>query len=93
VLLGQLLAATLSVGFDAADPDFSASTSALGDQILCNTGLPCDGMSVADLLADAQAVAGACGGSLSPSEANACLTAVNENYVDGTQDNGLLCAP
>ncbi len=93
VFLSQLLAASLSAGFDAADPDFSEAAGLLPDQILCNTGMACDGTSVAELLSEANAVIGGCDGTLTASELSDCLTAINENYVDGTTDNGLLCAP
>ena len=97
VLLAQLLALELSVGFDLnlADPDFSASDQALLDQVVCDTGTACDGMTISALLDEANIVVGGCAGStgLSASELSDCLMLVNENYVDGTEDLGKVCAP
>jgi hypothetical protein len=95
VFAGQLTAASLSVGFDAADPDFSESSSSLAGLVLCNTGSACDGLSVSAVVADANLVIGGCAGAtgLSAAELSSCLAVVNENFVDGTSDEGHLCAP
>jgi hypothetical protein len=95
VFAGQLTAASLSVGFDAADPDFSESSSSLAGLVLCNTGSACDGLSVSAVAADANPVIGGCAGAtgLSAAQLSSCLALVNENFVDGTSDEGHLCAP
>jgi hypothetical protein len=94
VLAGQLTAATLSLGFDAADPAFSASSEPLAGLVICGTGTSCDGLAVGTVVADANLVLGGCAGltGLSAVELNTCLAAVNENFVDGTTDAGHLCA-
>ena len=93
VLLAQLLALELSVGFDLFDPDFSVSEQALIDQIVCNTGTGCDGMTIEELLEEANIVVGGCVGStgLSAGDLADCLMLVNENYVDGEVDLGMVC--
>ena len=95
VLLAQLLALKLSVGFDLADPDFSVSEQALIDQVVCNTGTGCDGMTIEELLVEANLVVGGCTGStgLSASDLADCLMLVNEKFVDGEVDLGMVCAP
>ncbi|MBI2423746.1 MAG: hypothetical protein HYV27_13025 [Candidatus Hydrogenedentes bacterium] len=95
VLAGQLLALALSLGFDAADPDFGASDSPLGSQLLCNTGTAGDGLTVQQIFDEANLVMGGCGQTLglNVDTLNTCLTVINENYVDGTTNNGSLCNP
>ena len=98
VLLGQLLAATLNVGFDAYDPDFGESDDLLGDQIVCNTGnaaVDALGLSVAELIADAESFVGGCGSAygLNRGALVTALTAINENYHEGDLDLGYLCNP
>lgn len=90
VLAGQLVAATLSTGFDAYDANFGASGLSLGDLFFTNG--PHAGWSVNQLLAFAnQAIGGCVAANLS--ELNESLTMLNENYTDGSTDNGnLACA-
>ncbi len=83
---GQLVAATLNVGFDAADPSFSTNSVLLGDLLYTN-GLFV-GMTVNEVLAIANEVIGGCSDEYSPAQLTAALTLFNENYVDGTTDNG-----
>lgn len=93
VLAGQLLAASLTLGFDATDPDFAESPDLLADQVLCGTGTAFDGWTVGDLVYEANVVLGDCESDYEPGEISEALTIVNENYVDGEVDNGYICAP
>ncbi len=95
VLGGQLTALALTLGFDAADPDFSASRALLSSRVLCNTGTACDGMTVQEVFDEASLILGGCGGStgLTASQIADALALINENYVDGTTDLGFICAP
>ena len=95
VLLAQLLALELSLGFDVADPDFSLSGAAFVDQIICNTGTAFEGMSIGALADEANIVLGGCTGTtgLSAGELSYYLTLVNENYAGGEVDLGMVCAP
>lgn len=90
VLAGQLVAATLSAEFDAYDANFGASGLSLGD--LFFTSGPHAGWSVSQLLDYAnQAIGGCVDADLSA--LNESLSILNENFVDGTTDNGnLACA-
>jgi hypothetical protein len=88
VLAGQLVAATLSVGFDANDPGFGYSGNLLGN--LYVTSGPFQGMQVHEVLDAANTFIGGCGGPWTASALNAVLTAINENYVGGTMDGGFL---
>ncbi len=91
VLAGQLVAATLSVGFDAYDPDFGASSGLLGDATI-NSGTFA-GWTVNQLLQEANNFIGGCASSYTASQLNSALSMVNENFVDGTTNNGFLtCA-
>lgn len=90
-LAGQLVALTLSVGFDAYDPDFGMSSSMLADATL-NNGM-FQGWTVQQLLDEANSFIGGCGSSFSASQLSDALAMVNENFVDGTTNNGDLdCA-
>lgn len=92
VLAGQVVALALNAGFDAYDEGFSVADDDLGDQII-NSG-PFSGMTVYDLLDEANDFLGGCGsGNFSASQLNAAVTAVNENYVDGNVDYGFLDCP
>jgi len=91
VLAGQLVAATLSIGFDAADESFSESIANLGDYTLSSG--PMGGLSVSEVIAEANAFIGGCETNYSGSELNTALTAINESYVDGSGQNGTLNCP
>ena len=98
----QVLTLLINVKADEADADFGAASSLLGslkveideDDILAHpewaalTGW--NGKTVSEILAIAQDVLGGCSESVTPSEANAIVTAINENFDNGTVDNGLL---
>jgi hypothetical protein len=87
---GQLLALSLSVGFDDNDPNFAPSEVRLGDMII-NEG-PFEGMTVRNFLAFAnQVIGGTASGNLE--DIHATATAINENYVDGKMDGGYLRCP
>ncbi|MFM7216459.1 MAG: hypothetical protein ACKO1U_00420 [Bacteroidota bacterium] len=88
VLAAQLVAATLNVGFDNYDPAFAASTDALEDRFLAVA--PFEGMTVGELLVAANEVIGGCSTTYSYTDLNAALTAINQNYDNGTTDNGDL---
>lgn len=86
VLAGHLVAATLSIGFDAYDPDFSENDLALSD-LVYNNG-PFLGWTLAEVIAEANKVLGGCDSDYSPSSIKSAVAMFNENYVDGTMDNG-----
>ena len=90
VLAGQVVALSLSVAFDACDPDFSEQDGALGD-LVAQSG-DCEGMSASDILAAGNCVLSGrsdCG--VDASTINECLSDANESHVDGTDSSGYLC--
>ncbi len=91
VLAGQVVALSLSVGFDAYDANFGSSTSGLGAQII-NSGTFA-GWSVQQLLTEANRVLGGCASVYSASAINNAVSSINENYVDGTTNKGFLRCP
>jgi hypothetical protein len=93
VLAGQVLALSLSVGFDLYDADFGECDTALAEMVVADEGSACHGMTVLEVLSEANAVLGGCESEFSASEINDCVTAINENYVDGDSDNGFLALP
>ncbi|MCW5900265.1 MAG: T9SS type A sorting domain-containing protein [Flavobacteriales bacterium] len=88
VLAGQLLAATISVGMDAYDPGFGASSTLLGNAIVASG--PFAGWTVNAVLAAANDFIGGCGGSYTAPQFNSVLTAINENFTGGNTNNGFL---
>ncbi len=92
VLAAQLVAAKLSVGFDAYDPDFGAAGTLLGNTYITSGMFA--GWTVSGVIEAADAYIGGCASTYTASQFNAVLTAINENFVDGTNNNGFLaCAP
>lgn len=83
---GQLVAATLTLGFDAYDPNFSSNAQSIAD-LIYNNGIFV-GMTVGELVAIANDVIGGCSDEYSPAQLTQGLALFNENYVDGTTDNG-----
>ena len=88
VLSSQLIALTLSVGFDANDPNFSASSASLASLTIKSGTFA--GMSVAAFLQVANDVIGGCSSQYTPAQLNTVATAINENFDNGTVDNGYL---
>ncbi len=85
-IAGQLVAATLNVGFDSYDANFGNGSNTLSDMYCNFSGFY--GVKVSDLLAEAnQRIAGASTVHTS-SALNNALTKLNENYDNGNQDNG-----
>lgn len=91
VLLSQLITATISVTFDAYDPNFGSSNTLLGDLVLASG--PLAGLTVNQVLQEANNAVGGCGSQYSLSDLNAALTAINQNFVDGTTAGGDLICP
>lgn len=78
---GQVVALKLSVGFDLADPDFGSSQTNLRDLVFASG--PFAGMSVGEVLEEAERLLGGEKGKFSLQQLNAAITSVNENFVDG----------
>lgn len=92
VLVSQLTAISLSLGFDANDTAFGASSTALADMVI-DSGNVFAGMDVATVVAMANDVIGGCSNAYSVSDLNEALTGFNESFVDGTSDSGFLVCP
>ncbi len=88
VLAGQLSALTLNVGFDAYDAGFGSNDILLGD-LFIGSG-PFEGWTVNAFLAEANLVIGGCSNAYTPEQINEAASAINENYDNGTSDNGFL---
>ena len=88
VLDGQLLAATLSVAYDDAgkfdfDPNFSKNDSAkkLGD-LIYQGGTPCDGLTVRQVITEANKFTSGEASSFTASQLNECLSLLNEGFIE-----------
>ncbi|MBO9204493.1 MULTISPECIES: hypothetical protein [Niastella] len=91
VLVGQLVALKLSVGFDHADPGFGQSSVALGNMIIASG--PFKGNTVADFLAIGEEVLSGCSKDFTPQQIVETATSINENFDNGTVDKGFLICP
>ena len=87
----HLVAATLSLGFDMYDASFSVNDFAMTNLIF-NQGI-FTGMTVGEVVSIANEVIGGCSDAYSPSQLTSGLTLFNENYIDGTTDNGAFSCP
>lgn len=85
-LASQLIGITLSLGFDAYDPDFGASDFALADVVYAEGTFA--GMTLTEVVQIANEVIGGCSTAYTLGQLNTALTTANQNYVDGTQNNG-----
>ena len=90
-LLSQLITTTLSVTFDQYDPTFSSSNILLIDLVL-GSG-PLAGLTVGQVLTEANNAVGGCGSTYSLTDLNQALTSINESFVDGTISTGVLECP
>jgi hypothetical protein len=91
VLVGHMVALTLSVGFDANDADFGKGGVELGDMVI-NSGV-FKGWTVSQFLAEANNILGGCSTAYKIDDVLTTATAINENYVDGKVDKGYLVCP
>jgi hypothetical protein len=91
VLVGQLVALKLSVGFDYVDANFGQSSVALGNMIIANG--PFKGNTVLDFLSIAEEVLGGCSTDFSADQIVETATSINENFDNGTTDKGFLTCP
>ncbi len=82
VLVGHLVALTLSVEFDKNDADFGETDGYLKCLIIAD-GHGFDGMNINDILKQANMVLGGTSSSYSPSKMTEILTKINEYFVDG----------
>ena len=87
VFAGQLLAASLNLGFDATNNDFGTSDSSLAHLVFLDTSFA--GYTVGELIAEAHEVFGGCADG-DPSFYVTGLTQINEDFVDGNTSNGNL---
>lgn len=90
-LVDHLVALTLSVKFDADDPNFGAAGVKLGDMLI-GSG-PFANWTVSNFLAEANKVLGGGTSNYTVQQVVETASAINENYVDGTTDKGYLKCP
>jgi len=86
VLAGQLVTAILNTGFDAYDPNFSSNAINTGNLVIVSGTFA--GFTINQLIAEANNTIGGCNSTYSYSALNDALTSFNENYDNGTTDNG-----
>lgn len=91
VLAGQLVAATLSVRFDESDPDFGSSELALGALEIASG--PLAGLTVSELLAEANLALGGCASAYPIGALVSELDRFNRSFDDGTSYSAALTCP
>jgi PKD repeat protein len=74
----QVVTLTLNIGFDRCDPCFASAASHLDNLVV--TFPPFNGLTVGQVLAEANNALGGCGSIYSLSNLNAVVTAINESF-------------
>ena len=91
VLIGQVSALAINVGFDYYDPNFGPAEENLGNLVI-STGR-FTGLSVSQFLEIANSVLGGCNTVFTPEEVNQTASMINANFLDGTIDAGFVTCP
>lgn len=91
VLVGQIVALKLSVGFDLYDANFGESPVPLGAMVIGSGTFK--GVPVYKFLAIAEKVLGGCSKEFTLQDVNETASSINQNYVDGKTNNGFLVCP
>jgi len=91
VLIGQVTALALSVGFDSYDPNFAPAEIHLSDMVIGSGTFA--GKTVGEFLTIANDILGGCSDAYSPTAINEEASKINENFDDGKSDNGFLVCP
>jgi len=91
VLIGQVAALALNLGFDYNDPNFGPTGENLGNLVISSG--PFTGLSVIQFLGVANDVLGGCNNQVSPDAVNQTASMINANFLDGTIDAGFLNCP
>lgn len=87
-LLGQVIALKLNLAFDAADGNFSSGETPLKNLIIKNGVF--SGKTPEMVLSEAEKAIGGCVSAATLSDLTNVITKINENFDNGTVDNGLL---
>jgi len=90
-LVGQVVALSLSVGFDDYDPGFGQAGIGLGDMKIGSGAFA--GWTVRNFLAEANKVLGGCDATYTPQQIEDIIDKINKNYDDGTVNLGFLVCP
>lgn len=90
-LVGQVVALSLSVGFDNYDPGFGQAGITLGAMKIGSGTFA--GWTVNDFLTEANKVLGGCDATYTPQQIEDTIDKINKNYDDGTVNLGFLTCP
>lgn len=91
VLVGHMIALTLSLRFDVVDADFGEAGIHLGDMIISTGAFA--GKTVNEFMTIANNVIGGCSTAYTIADINSTIALINENYVDGKVDKEYLDCP
>jgi hypothetical protein len=86
-LFGQVVALSLNVGFSEL-PSFDKNGAAepFGELVIADPGSPCAGMTVQQVLDEANVALGDCDAVLTPGDAYGCVKAINKSFTGGAKD-------
>ena len=87
-LAAQIIALSLSVGFDKHDPNFGEANRSLESMYIGSGTFK--GKTVGEFLSIAYSVLGGCSTAYKASDISDAAAKINENYTDGNSNNGFL---
>jgi hypothetical protein len=87
---GVVVALTLNVTFDLCIEDFSECPTNLVDLVVVDEQSACYGMTVGEILDEANKALGGCDTALDAKELYSCVKKINENFEGGDVDMGFL---
>ena len=92
-LAGRLAAAKLNVAFDLADANFGGADFAFENLVVRPANNPFNGMSVAEVIAEADNFLGGCGSTFTKGQIAGALKRINDSFRNGTQQSNFLTCP
>ncbi len=90
---GRLVAAKLNVAFDLADPNLGGANFAFSDLVVKPANNPFAGMTVAQVIQEAENFFGGCGSTFTKGQLNGALKKINDSYRNGVKSNNYLKCP
>ena len=87
VFAGQMTAISLSLGFDAYDPNFGPSDTPLADLVVLDMYSPFFGQTVGQVVAEGRKALSGCPTAYTISQLNDVISGFNETFVDGDPNN------
>ena len=90
---GRLVAAKLNVAFDLADENLGAANFPFGDLVVRPANNPFAGMTVTQVIQEADNFFGQCGSTFTKGQLNGALKKINDSFRNGVKSNNFLKCP